>query len=563
VHTLVGAGAVGRGGGGGGGGLDISNLMKPALARGDLQCIGATTLDEHRKYIEKDTALERRFQPIMVEEPSAGDTLAILQGLQKAYERHHHCTYTDDAIRAAVSLADRYIADRYMPDKAIDLIDEAGSRARIQAYLANQRLDGDGEELGAAIARAGELRQVMSAKAEAIGEGLYEEAALLLAREGELMAALAEDSPGYLPLPAVGVEEIEQVVAAWTGIPVQRMQEGETERLRHLGADLAARVVGQDSAIAALSRAITRNSSGLKDPARPIGGFLFCGPTGVGKTELTKALAEVYFGDAKAMIRLDMSEFMERHSVSKLVGSPPGYVGHGEGGKLTEAVRRKPFSIVLLDEVEKAHPDVFNILLQVLEDGRLTDSQGRTVSFKNTLIVMTSNIGSAAITKGAAGLGFQLPSDDPDGGKYERVRSLVMEEVKNYFRPEMLNRLDDIIVFHQLARAQIRTIADIVLAQTAARLEEQRGVGLQVTERAMARILEDGYDEDYGARPLRRAVTNLVDDALSDLLLSGAVQPGETVTIDADEESGEVFALTPAQVDAVEQRAEVVYSSAL
>mmetsp|Transcript_2300 Transcript_2300/g.5774 ORF Transcript_2300/g.5774 Transcript_2300/m.5774 type:complete len:943 (+) Transcript_2300:213-3041(+) len=562
VHTLVGAGAVGRGGGGGGG-LDISNLLKPALARGELQCIGATTLDEHRKYIEKDTALERRFQPIMVEEPNCEDTLAILQGLQKAYEAHHHCAYTDEALASAVALADRYIADRYMPDKAIDLLDEAGSRARINAFLANQSLDTVGEERDVMLGRGDELKQVMRAKADAIGEGLYEEAALLFRREAELKEALATQSPEYAAHPVVGSEDIEAVVASWTGIPVERMQEGERDRLRHLGDDLAERVVGQTEAIGAVARAMMRNCSGLKDPDRPIGGFLFCGPTGVGKTELTKALADVYFGDPDAMIRLDMSEFMERHSVSKLVGSPPGYVGHGEGGKLTEAVRRKPFSIVLLDEVEKAHPDVFNILLQVLEDGRLTDSQGRTVSFKNCLIIMTSNIGSSAIVKGGAQLGFQTPTDAADGGKYERVRSLVMEEVKSYFRPEMLNRLDDIVVFHQLTREQIRTIADLILAQTAERLDESRGLGLAVTEAAMERIIEEGYDEAYGARPLRRAVTSLVDDALSDLLLTpGAMQEGETVTIDALP-NGTVVALTPAQLEAgTAAQLEVVYSSA-
>mmetsp|Transcript_13989 Transcript_13989/g.33044 ORF Transcript_13989/g.33044 Transcript_13989/m.33044 type:complete len:748 (+) Transcript_13989:281-2524(+) len=366
VHTLVGAGAVGRGGGSGGGGLDISNLMKPALARGELRCIGATTLDEHRKHIEKDAALERRFQPLTVGEPSLDDTRQILEALKDSYEQHHRCLYTDEALDAAVKLSHRYIADRNMPDKAIDLIDEAGSRVRIQAYMKRKSLDNSSSgEWDAIMQQADELKQVIKAKSDAIAEGLYEEAALLFKREAELKESLKEHDE-YMPLPEVTADEIASIVSSWSGVPVERMHEAQAEKLKNLGEDLHTRVVGQDDAINAIARAMRRNCSGLKDPGRPIGGFLFSGPTGVGKTEVTKALAEIYFGDESSMIRLDMSEYMERHSVSKLVGAPPGYVGHGEGGKLTEAVRRKPFSIVLLDEIEKAHPDVFNILLQVL-----------------------------------------------------------------------------------------------------------------------------------------------------------------------------------------------------
>mmetsp|Transcript_31819 Transcript_31819/g.90376 ORF Transcript_31819/g.90376 Transcript_31819/m.90376 type:complete len:930 (-) Transcript_31819:498-3287(-) len=558
IHTLVGAGAVGRGGGGGGG-LDISNLMKPALARGELQCIGATTLDEHRKYVEKDAALERRFQPIMVDESTTADTLLILSGLKEAYEVHHRCTYSSDALVAAVNLSHRYIADRQLPDKAIDLIDEAGSRARINAYLSRKTIDDSStDEWDIMLSQAEELKQVLKAKSDAIGDGLYEEAALLFKRETELKQQLRSCKEDYMPLPEVTASDIESVVSAWTGIPVERMNEGEVDKLANLDQALQERVVGQENAVAAIARAMRRNCSGLKDPNRPIGGFLFCGPTGVGKTEVTKALADLYFGDANSMIRLDMSEYMERHSVSKLVGAPPGYVGHGEGGKLTEAVRRKPFSIILLDEVEKAHPDIFNILLQVLEEGRLTDSQGRTVSFKNTLIIMTSNIGSSVISKGGSSLGFQMPTDDPDGGKYERIRSLVLEEIKSYFRPEMLNRLDEIVVFHQLNKEQIRTIADMVLAETAERLAD-RGVALQVTEKAMNVIIEQGFDEAYGARPLRRAVTSLVDDCLSDLLLTNAVGEGDVVTVDAKD--GEVYAVLPSEVQS--ELLQVVYSSTM
>mmetsp|Transcript_2298 Transcript_2298/g.5758 ORF Transcript_2298/g.5758 Transcript_2298/m.5758 type:complete len:888 (+) Transcript_2298:213-2876(+) len=507
VHTLVGAGAVGRGGGGGGG-LDISNLLKPALARGELQCIGATTLDEHRKYIEKDTALERRFQPITIWEPSTTEAIQIIGGIAHRYETHHGVRFSPQAINASVQLSQRYIADRFLPDKAIDLIDEAGAMVQLKSALLGND-SGDGKT------------------------------------------------------PRVEEEDIADIVAEWTGIPVARLNQSDSAALQGLEGQLHERVVGQNEAISAVARAIRRARTGLASGTRPVASLLFCGPTGVGKTELVKAVAQSVYGSEESMVRIDMSEYMESFSASRLVGPPPGYIGYEEGGQLTDAVRRKPFTVILLDEIEKAHPDVFNILLQVLEDGRLTDSQGRTVSFKNCLIIMTSNIGSSAIVKGGAQLGFQTPTDAADGGKYERVRSLVMEEVKSYFRPEMLNRLDDIVVFHQLTREQIRTIADLILAQTAERLDESRGLGLAVTEAAMERIIEEGYDEAYGARPLRRAVTSLVDDALSDLLLTpGAMQEGETVTIDALP-NGTVVALTPAQLEAgTAAQLEVVYSSA-
>jgi ATP-dependent Clp protease ATP-binding subunit ClpC len=398
VHTLVGAGAVGRGGGGGGGGMDISNLLKPALARGELQCIGATTLDEHRKHIERDAALERRFQPVVVDEPTEDETLAILEGLQERYERHHHVVYSSDALAAAVHLSSRYITDRFLPDKAIDLLDEAGSRVRIASYVARKAAGGR-EGLEAANTSYLELEQVLATKAEAVQDSLFEEAALLRQRELDLKSRLSGVPEAAPVVPVVDAAHIEQVVSAWTGVPVERMSEDDRDRLLTLADALKDRVIGQDDAVDSTARAIMRASSGLKNPSRPIATLLFSGPTGVGKTELTKVLADHYFGAEGSMIRLDMSEYMERHTVSKLIGAPPGYVGYGEGGKLTEAVRRKPFSVVLFDEIEKAHPDVFNVLLQVIEDGRLTDSQGRVVSFKNCLLILTSNVGSSVISK--------------------------------------------------------------------------------------------------------------------------------------------------------------------
>lgn len=527
IHTVVGSGGSSRGGGGASGGLDISNMLKPALARGAFQCIGATTLMEHRKYIESDPALERRFQSITVGEPTLEEAYNILLGLRERYERHHQCIFTEKAIQAAVELSSRYVADRQLPDKAIDLLDEAGSRACIAAFPSRKMADQDGFlEEGKALWN--ELVQVQEAKGEAIKCCLFEEAFLLHKSENEIKStfsnAAARGKPLATVVPTVCVSDIEAVCSAWTGIPVEKLSENEKARLQALDDTLGARVIGQDEAVAAISRAMRRAGCGLKDPSRPIAAMLFSGPTGVGKTELAKALASSFFGEEKAMIRLDMSEYMERHSVSKLVGAPPGYVGYGDGGKLTEAVRRKPFSVVLLDEVEKAHPDVFNILLQVLEDGRLTDSQGRVVSFKNTLIVMTSNVGSNVICKGGSTLGFQAHTSDEDG-KYTRVRSLVMEELRSHFRPELLNRLDEVVVFRQLEHLQIRAIAHLMLQETADRMN-QRGIGLCVSQAAMAKLVEEGYDRSYGARPMRRAVMRWVDDPLSEAVLNGDVSEG-------------------------------------
>ncbi|KAK9830429.1 hypothetical protein WJX72_011733 [[Myrmecia] bisecta] len=534
IHTLVGSGAVGRGGGGG---LDISNLLKPALSRGELQCIGATTLDEHRKYLEKDTALERRFQPVYVGEPTQEQAVTILEGLKDRYERHHRCIYEPAALQAAVRLSTRYVADRHLPDKAIDLIDEAGSRARIGAYLARKAPEvGSREEAGDLRDSPWEsLQQVLEAKEEAVRDELFEEAQLLREHEVELKDRLMGPADEGAQVPCVGEADIEHIVSSWTGIPVDRMSQDDKTRLLNLAAVLKERVIGQDAAVEAVARSVQRAQSGLKNPQRPIASMLFSGPTGVGKTELARVLSDHYFGSVDSMIRLDMSEYMERHTVSKLVGAPPGYVGFGEGGKLTEAVRRRPFCVVLFDEIEKAHPDVFNILLQIMEDGRLTDSQGRTVSFKNTLIIMTSNVGSSVIAKGGSSLGFALPTDEDDGGNYSRIKTLVMEELKAYFRPEMLNRMDEVVVFRQLGQAEVRHIADLVIAETAARLAA-RNMTLELAPAVMAKICEEGYEPAYGARPLKRAVTRLVDDALSDALLFEKIKDGDLAYMDCNAE---------------------------
>jgi ATP-dependent Clp protease ATP-binding subunit ClpC len=541
IHALVGAGSIGgRGGGGGGGGMDIANLLKPPLARGLLQCIGATTLDEHRKHIERDPALERRFQPVVVGEPTEAEALEILEGLAPRYEAHHRCVYAPGALAAAVSLSSRYVADRFLPDKAIDLMDEAGSRARIDAYLARRAGGARGVDANGAETWA-ELEASMAATADAARAGLFEEAGVLADRERGVRARLvgeAGDAPG---VPAVTRKDIEAIVAQWTRVPVEALGPDDTERLLNLGPTLAERVIGQGAAVAAVARAMQRSRAGLKDEDRPIAGMLFAGPTGVGKTELTRALCEHIFGDRDAMVRLDMSEYMERHTVAKLIGAPPGYVGYGEGGKLTEAVRRRPYTVVLFDEIEKAHPDVFNVLLQVLEDGRLTDSGGRVVSFKNTLIIMTSNVGSAVIGRGGGrGIGFDLSQGDADEGAaaYGRVRSLVLEELKAFFRPELLNRLDEVVVFRQLAQEDARAIADLELASTAARVAA-RGLHLEITAALMDRIVSEGYDQEYGARPLRRAIVRLVDDALSDALLHGRLEEGDIAVMDVDAASGE------------------------
>ncbi len=523
VHTLIGAGAAE-------GAIDAANILKPALSRGELQCIGATTLDEYRKHIERDAALERRFQPVMVGEPSVEETIEILYGLRERYEQHHKLKILDEALDAAAKLSDRYISDRYLPDKAIDLVDEAGSRVR----LINSQLPPAAKELDK------ELRQVLKQKDDAVRSQDFDKAGELRDREMEIKAeirAIASSKKadeGEDSSPAVDAEEIAHIVASWTGVPVNKLTESESEKLLHMEDTLHQRLIGQEDAVKAVSRAIRRARVGLKNPNRPIASFVFSGPTGVGKTELTKALAAYFFGSEEAMIRLDMSEYMERHTVSKLIGSPPGYVGYNEGGQLTEAVRRRPYTVVLFDEIEKAHPDVFNMLLQILEDGRLTDAKGRTVDFKNTLLIMTSNIGSKVIEKGGGGLGFEFAEDQAES-QYNRIRSLVNEELKNYFRPEFLNRLDEIIVFRQLTKEEVKQISEILLKEVFARLTEQE-ITLEVTDKFKERLVEEGYNPAYGARPLRRAIMRLLEDVLAEEILSGRISEGDTAMADLDEE---------------------------
>ena len=537
VHTLIGAGAAE-------GAIDAANILKPALARGELQCIGATTLDEYRKHIERDAALERRFQPVTVGEPSIVDTIEILRGLRERYEQHHRLKITDDALVAAATLGDRYISDRFLPDKAIDLIDEAGSRVR----LLNSKLPPEAKEVDK------ELRSVQKQKEEAVRDQDFTKAGELREKEVELREQIrtllqnnrVEASPdpeasseSQVPeasesSPMVNEEDIAHIVASWTGVPVQKLTESESVKLLNMEETLHQRLIGQDEAVKAVSKAIRRARVGLKNPNRPIASFIFSGPTGVGKTELTKALATYFFGSEEAMIRLDMSEFMERHTVSKLIGSPPGYVGFNEGGQLTEAVRRRPYTVVLFDEIEKAHPDVFNLLLQLLEDGRLTDSKGRTVDFKNTLIIMTSNIGSKVIEKGGGGLGFEFSGESAEESQYTRIRSLVNEELKQYFRPEFLNRLDEIIVFRQLSRDEVKEIAEIMLKEVFGRMGE-KGITLTVSNAFKERLVEEGYTPAYGARPLRRAVMRLLEDSLAEEVLSGRIKDGDHAEVDVDE----------------------------
>lgn len=541
VHTLIGAGAAE-------GAIDAANILKPALARGELQCIGATTLDEYRKHIERDAALERRFQPVMVGEPSVDETIEILYGLRERYEKHHKLKILDEALDAAAKLSDRYISDRYLPDKAIDLIDEAGSRVR----LINSQLPPAAKELDK------ELRQVLKDKDDAVRAQDFDKAGELRDKEMDLKAQIrniaqqkkAETTTDEDQSPVVTEEDIAHIVSSWTGVPLNKLTETESEKLLHMEDTLHQRVIGQDEAVKAISRAIRRARVGLKNPNRPIASFIFSGPTGVGKTELTKALAAYFFGSEDAMIRLDMSEFMERHTVSKLIGSPPGYVGYNEGGQLTEAVRRRPYTVVLFDEIEKAHPDVFNLLLQILEDGRLTDSKGRTVDFKNTLLIMTSNIGSKVIEKGAGGLGFEFASDNPAESQYNRIRSLVNEELKQYFRPEFLNRLDEIIVFRQLSKDEVKEIADILLKEVFTRLTE-RNITLTVTERFKDRLIEEGYNPSYGARPLRRAIMRLLEDSLAEEMLTGRMTEGATAVVDVDESGQVKVQITPPQRELV------------
>ncbi len=523
VHTLIGAGAAE-------GAIDAANILKPALARGELQCIGATTLDEYRKHIERDAALERRFQPVMVGEPSVDETIEILRGLRDRYEQHHKLKISDEALIAAAKLSDRYISDRYLPDKAIDLIDEAGSRVR----LINSQLPPAAKELDR------ELRQILKEKDDAVRAQDFDRAGELRDREMEIKAeirAIAQSKTGTGRSegeePVVTEEDIAHIVASWTGVPVNKLTESESEKLLHMEDTLHQRLIGQEDAVKAVSRAIRRARVGLKNPNRPIASFVFSGPTGVGKTELAKALASYFFGSEEAMIRLDMSEYMERHTVSKLIGSPPGYVGYNEGGQLTEAVRRRPYTVVLFDEIEKAHPDVFNMLLQILEDGRLTDAKGRTVDFKNTLLILTSNIGSKVIEKGGGGIGFEFAEDQSES-QYNRIKFLVNEELKNYFRPEFLNRLDEIIVFRQLSKEEVMLIADIMLREVFGRLTE-KGINLEVSDRFKERLLQEGYNPSYGARPLRRAIMRLLEDSLAEEILSGRIKEGDTAIVDVDE----------------------------
>jgi ATP-dependent Clp protease ATP-binding subunit ClpC len=523
VHTLIGAGAAE-------GAIDAANILKPALARGELQCIGATTLDEYRKHIERDAALERRFQPVMVGEPSVDETIEILYGLRDRYEAHHKLKISDEALVAAAKLSDRYISDRFLPDKAIDLMDEAGSRVR----LINSQLPPAAKELDK------ELRQILKEKDDAVRSQDFDRAGELRDREMEIKAEIrtiaqtkSNGASGDGVEPVVTEEDIAHIVASWTGVPVNKLTESESEKLLHMEDTLHQRLIGQEDAVKAVSRAIRRARVGLKNPNRPIASFVFSGPTGVGKTELAKSLASYFFGAEEAMIRLDMSEYMERHTVSKLIGSPPGYVGYNEGGQLTEAVRRRPYTVVLFDEIEKAHPDVFNMLLQILEDGRLTDAKGRTVDFKNTLLILTSNIGSKVIEKGGSGIGFEF-SEDATETQYNRIRSLVNEELKNYFRPEFLNRLDEIIVFRQLNKLEVTQIAEIMLKEVFGRLTE-KGIVLEVTDRFKDRLITEGYSPSYGARPLRRAIMRLLEDSLAEEILSGRIKDGDTALVDVDE----------------------------
>ena len=523
IHTLVGAGAAE-------GAIDAASILKPMLARGELQTIGATTLDEYRKHIEKDAALERRFQPIQVKEPSVAHTIEILKGLRDRYETHHRVSITDGALSAAANMADRYISDRFLPDKAIDLIDEAGSRLRIKRMTAPAELRAFDEKIA----------EARKAKESAIDGQDFEGAAALRDKEKTLIAEKNEAEKNWKATDLDKVTEVDeeliaQVLSASTGIPVFKLTEEETARLLRMEDELHRRVIGQDQAIKALSQAIRRTRAGLKDPKRPGGSFIFAGPSGVGKTELSRTLASFLFGDESALIQLDMSEYSERHTASRLFGAPPGYVGYDEGGQLTEKVRRRPFSVVLFDEIEKAHPDIFNSLLQVLEDGRLTDSQGRTVDFKNTVIIMTTNLGTRDISK-SLGLGFSAADDDL--GNYERMKGKVADELKSHFRPEFLNRIDDVIVFHQLTKDQIIQIVDLMIAGLDERLKA-KDMGIELTQAAKDLLAARGYDPLLGARPLRRVIQREIEDALSERILFGELKSGEIIVVDVEGEDAE------------------------
>ncbi|AGB40168.1 ATPase with chaperone activity, ATP-binding subunit [Halobacteroides halobius DSM 5150] len=520
LHNLVGAG-------GAEGAIDAANILKPALARGELQTIGATTLDEYRKHVEEDAALERRFQSILVEEPTIEDTVKILKGLRDVYEAHHRVKITDDAIMAAAELSHRYINDRFLPDKAIDLIDESGSQARLQENTAPNEL----KQLSK------KLERIEQEKEAAIEAQEFEEAADLRDQEQQIKDQLEEIKTEWknekgMNETVITKENIAEIVSDWTGVPVTKLAQEESERLLNLEAELHERVVGQDEAVESVAQAIRRARAGLKDPKRPIGSFIFLGPTGVGKTELAKTLAESMFDDEDAMIRVDMSEYMEKHAVSRLVGAPPGYVGHDEGGQLTEEVRRRPYSVILLDEIEKAHPEVFNVLLQLLEDGQLTDAQGRTVDFKNTVVIMTSNVGADLIQNNTGGLGFKSPENIDT--EYEDMKEKVMGKMKDTFRPEFLNRLDEIIVFHSLTEEEIKEIVDFMLQDLEERIIN-KDLKLDVTEPAKELLAEKGYDKEFGARPLRRTIRRMIENPLSERLLAGKFEEGDTIKINAQE----------------------------
>ncbi len=530
LHTLVGAGAAE-------GAVDAANILKPSLARGELQTIGATTLDEYRKYIERDAALERRFQPVLVEEPSVEETIEILRGIKERYEQHHRLEISDEALKAAAELAARYVPDRFLPDKAIDLVDEASSRVRMQRASTPPSLKD---------AMRG-LESVQSEKEAAIAAQQYELAAELRDREAKLRARIEKLESGWQSQqgsdkPMVSAEDIAHVVSMWTGIPVMRIAEEESQRLLQMESALHDRVIGQDEAIIVIAKAVRRARAGLKDPRRPIGSFIFLGPTGVGKTDLARALAEFMFGSEESLIRIDMSEFMERHSVARLVGAPPGYVGFDEGGQLTEAVRRKSYSVILLDEIEKAHPDVFNILLQILDDGRLTDAKGRRVDFRNTIVIMTSNVGAELIRR-QGNLGFSTAKDEAKSAEdaYQKMKDKVLGEMKNLFKPEFLNRIDASVVFRSLTKDDIRQIIDLLLQRVRAELTEQQ-MKIDVTDSAKDLLMEKGYDPTYGARPMRRAIQNLIEDPLAEALLEGRFKTGDSVLIDRQ---GDDLVMTP------------------
>jgi len=515
MHTIVGAGAAE-------GAIDAANILKPALARGELQCIGATTIDEYRKYVEKDAALERRFQPIMVGEPTVDETIAILEGLRDRYEAHHRVKITDEALRAAARLADRYITDRFLPDKAIDLVDEASSKVRLATTIEPP----DIKKL------EDEFNRIRTEKEAAIKNEEFEKAAALRDKEQKIKEEIDAkknewQSKRGMAEATVTAEDIAQVVSSWTGIPVAQLAEEETQRLLKLEETLHKRVIGQDEPVEALARAIRRARAGLKDPRRPIGSFIFLGPTGVGKTELARALAEALFGDEDAMIAFDMSEYMERHTVSRLIGAPPGYVGYEEAGQLTERVRRRPYSVVLFDEIEKAHPDVFNVLLQVLEEGRLTDGKGRTVDFRNTVIIMTSNVGANLIDRESR-LGFTAREDEEYS--YEQMKEKITSELRRTFRPEFLNRVDEIIVFRALTPEQIRRIVDLQLKDVEARLKDH-DIHLEVTDEAKDLLAKEGFSKEFGARPLRRTIERMIENRLSEELLQGRIKDGDTVRV--------------------------------